>query len=87
MSASIQVISFIYSFIFGIVFCFVTSCFRGFNNVIIKLFTSFIVLVIMSVLYMYFLYKINYGILHEYFVLMLLFGYLICRVKICKFVK
>ena len=87
MSAGIQVISFIYSFIFGIVFCFITSICRRFSNVFIKVISSLIIMVVMSVIYMYFLYKINYGILHEYFILMMLFGYLICRVKICKLVK
>lgn len=87
MSSSIQVISIIYSFIFGIVFCFITSICRRFSNVFIKVISSLFVVVLMSVTYMYILYKINYGILHEYFILMMLFGYVICRVKICKLVK
>lgn len=87
MSASIQVISFIYSFVFGIVFCFVSYLCRKFSNVIIKVLSCLFIMILMSILYMYFLYKINYGVLHEYFILMVLFGYVICRVKICKFVK
>ena len=88
MSAIVQVLSFIYSFAYGLLFCFVGVLFRRcITGKIINLIFNVLYSIFFSIIYMYILYKINYGILHEYFVLMFLCGYLICRVKICKYIK
>ena len=86
MSAWIQVICFIYSFIYGIILCLVGMVCRCIRYKILKIIINVMVVFLLSILYMYLLYKINLGMLHEYFILTLLVGYVICRVKICKLV-
>ncbi len=78
MNLYIQIISLLFSFGFGIFF----SCFVYFNrkiiyndNVFIKLFGTFLVVLIGMLLYFIILRKINYGIFHPYLLLVMTFGY------------
>lgn len=87
MSAGIQVISFIYSFSYGCLFALISYFIKkkySKRHMLIKIFTDVIFVIIASVIYMYGLYKINYGILHLYFILVYILGYFIINVKMCK---
>ena len=89
MSALVQFICLIYSFVFGIVFNLSNKLLIMITNkinLVIKLFIYIIYIVLISILYMYILFNINNGILHIYFILCLLLGYYI-NVKWCKFIK
>lgn len=87
MSAGIQVISFIYSFSYGCLLALVSYYIKKKfikRHMLIKLFVDMLFVFIASVIYMYGLYKINYGILHLYFILVFIIGYFIINVKMCK---
>lgn len=88
MSAFIQVLSFLFSFIFGGILCFIGFIVRKKVNkrhIIFNVLYNVIFVSLFSLIYMYGLYKINNGILHEYFIFVLLLGYYFIRVKICKY--
>ena len=87
MSAGIQVISFIYSFSYGCLFALVSYFIKKKfikRHMLIKLCADMLFVCLSSVIYMYGLYKINYGILHLYFILVYVLGYFIINVKMCK---
>ena len=88
MSAFIQVLSFLFSFIYGGLLCFVGFVVRkkiGKRYIIFNVLYNVIFVSLFSLIYIYGLYKINNGILHEYFIFVLLLGYYFMRVKICKY--
>lgn len=87
MSGIIQFICLLFSFFFGF---FLYSFFR-FNyklfrkkKLFVFIFGESLVVLLSSLVYVYFLYRINYGVLHIYFVMMILFGYFVHSVKKCK---
>ena len=84
MSSYIQLICLIFSFLYGIVVNYLNK----FNLLIIKNKNCFIKLIIISLyifnitlFYTIILYKLNYGVLHHYFVLFILLGYIFVNVK------
>lgn len=87
MSAGIQVVSFLYSFSYGCLFALVSYHIKKRfikRHMLIRLFVDILFVFIASIIYMYGLYKINYGILHLYFILVYILGYFIINVKMCK---
>ncbi len=79
MSSSLQLVSFLFSFLFGVVFSFLTSV----NNYvlqdkskIVKCFITGVFVLDIVLLYVYMMYKINMGILHIYFIMVLVLGYI-----------
>lgn len=93
MNYKLQLISFIFSFLFGIFFYFTSLL----NYKLIKKQSSFFKYVIttiyifnISFIYILLMYKINYGIIHLYFLFLLFFGFLFGWIyskklrKICK---
>ena len=87
MSANIQVISFIYSFTYGCLFSlFVYIIGRKYisRHLLVRLFIDSFLVFAGSILYMYGLYKINFGILHLYFIFVFIIGYFLVHVKLCK---
>lgn len=87
MSAGIQVVSFLYSFSYGCLFALVSYYIKKRfikRHMLIRLFVDILFVFIASIIYMYGLYKINYGILHLYFILVYILGYFIINVKMCK---
>ena len=87
MSAGIQVVSFLYSFSYGCLFALFSYYIKrkySKRHILIRIFVDMLFVIIASVLFMYGLYKINYGILHLYFILVYVFGYFIINVKMCK---
>ena len=93
MSSFIQLKSFMLSFIYGFLIYLVLR----FNKFIIydltkiiKYIITSICLVDLSLIYIYLIYKINYGYYHVYFILVLIIGFMINYylynyfVKLCK---
>ena len=90
MSLDIQIYSFVFSFVFGIFFYIVLGLFSKFiysKKLFIKIVSSFIFSIGLSLLYFYILLKINNGYLHLYFFLMILLGYIISHFFSVKFFK
>ena len=87
MSISIQIISFIYSFSYGCLFALISYYIRKRfikRHLLIRFLADISFVFLASIIYMYGLYKINYGILHLYFILVYILGYFIINVKMCK---
>ena len=90
MSLDTQIYSFIFSFVFGIFFYIVLGLFSKFiysKKLFIKIVSSFIFSVGLSLLYFYVLLRINNGYLHLYFFLMILLGYFISQILSVKLFK
>lgn len=80
MNLNIQIYSLIYSFIFGVIFSVCTELnYRLLfsKNKLIKILFTFIYIVDFSLIYFIFLKKINNGIIHNYFLLSIVVGYLV----------
>jgi len=88
MSSYIQLLCLILSFIYG----YVVNKFNNIFLILVKkmnIFFRFIIyiayVVIFSLLYIFILFKINRGILHYYFVIFIVIGYIIGYVKRRKY--
>ena len=78
MDYKIQIISFLFSFIFGVFFYFTSVLnykFIAKYHVIFRYLISFVYVLDIALLYTLFMFKINYGIIHIYFVLILILGF------------
>ncbi len=79
MSANLQLITLLLSLLFGILFYFLTIFnFKMINNlkVIYKHIITFIYVLDMTIIYIIFLYHLNKGYFHIYFVLTVLLGFI-----------
>lgn len=79
MKLSIQIYSFITSFLFGCCFYFLLDLFNKLVNklnVILKIIFSFVFIMIMASIYFIILLFINNGVVHIYFLLSILVGYI-----------
>lgn len=88
MILKIQILSLIYSFFYGVLFYILLDVNHKFvydGKIIYRIIISFFFIVLMSLLYFYGLIKINNGIIHVYFYLSLLTGYLLTFVIYRKF--
>lgn len=77
MNLKIQIISLVFSFVFGVLFGILINLNYKlvFNkNVKIRIIGTFSFLLDISLLYFFIIEKINYGILHIYFLLILFVG-------------
>lgn len=88
MSSWIQLVCLIFSFFYGMFI----SYFNDFHYNLIKnkiflfkIVSSILYVYFISLLYVYILYRINYGIIHIYFVILLLLGFFISGVKKRKY--
>ncbi len=93
MNYKLQLLSFLFSFLFGIFFYFTSLLNYKMikkHSIFIKYTITFIYIIDIALLYVLLMYKINYGIIHVYFLLLLccgfLFGWAYCKKlrKICK---
>ncbi len=90
MALKIQLISFLVSYLYGMFFYImleINSKFLYSSNIFVKVIGSFLFVVFHTLLYFLLLMKINYGCIHFYFFLCILFGFIICKVVYKKFVK
>ena len=80
MSVNLQIICIILSFIYGM-FIYITNIINkkinGNKEVIINTLINIIYIYIMVLLYVIIIYKINKGIFHYYFFMVMLIGYII----------
>ena len=79
MTSKIQLITFLVSFLYGILFSFLTIFnFKIISNLrrIIKHLITFIYVLDVMVIYIIILYKINHGYFHIYFIMITIIGYL-----------
>ena len=88
MNSCVQVISLLVSFIYGIVF-YILSKFNKYiisnKNNIVKLLVTTVYVVDMVIIYIFIMYKINFGNIHPYFIISLILGFVL-SIK-CKFIK
>lgn len=84
MNSYIQLICLIVSFLYGI-FLYYSNIFNikviSNKNIFFKILISILYLFNISLLYVCFLYKVNGGVLHLYFVLLIVLGYIFICVK------
>ena len=97
MNSLVQVVSFLVSFVYGIVI-YLLSRFNKYilinKKTFFKLIITLVFIIDMVILYIYILYRINHGYFHIYFLLTVIIGFVVTHVfyekikKICKmFVK
>ncbi len=93
MNYKIQLLSFLVSFLFGIFFYFTSLLNHKMiakQNSILKYATTLLYIVVISLLYVLLMYKVNYGVIHIYFLIVLFLGFycgwLYCQ-KFKKFCK
>jgi hypothetical protein len=80
MSSGIQLISLSISFLYGIIFYYLSIInFKVINNLknIIKNIITIIYVFDISIIYVILVYKINNGYFHIYFILMVILGYIL----------
>jgi len=91
MILKIQIYSLLFSFSFGILIYFILELIHNFiynKKIVFRIIFSLIFALVISVIYFGCLLKINNGILHEYFFLMMLLGYTVAKFVYVKlFVK
>lgn len=78
MSLKIQIYSVLYSFLFGIYFSYILKLFKKYiynNNIIIKIVSNLVIVIINSFIYFIGINKINNGILHPYTFITLILGF------------
>lgn len=80
MNLKVQIIALVFSFLYGMLFSFLVNINYKFlfsKKLIFKIIITFIFIVDCSLLYFLVLKKINEGIVHPYFLLMILLGFYI----------
>lgn len=91
MILKVQIISLIFSFVFGIFIYFILELMNDFiynRKIYLKILISLLFSFIMSLVYFLLMLYINNAILHNYFFLMIIIGYLLAKfVYINLFVK
>lgn len=78
MSLKIQIYSVLYSFLFGIYFSYILKLFKKYiynDNIIIKIVSNLVIVIINSFIYFIGINKINNGILHPYTFITLILGF------------
>lgn len=87
MNSFIQLESFIVSFIYGIIFCLL-SIFNKYilinKNILINFIITLIFIIDIVLLYIFIMYKINNGIIHPFFIITVLLGFITCYKLKCK---
>ena len=90
MILSIQIVSFIVSFLYGMFFFITLQINYKFlysSNLFIKIVFSFLFIIFHTLLYFVILLKINYGYIHLYFFFCLIIGYFVWKVGYNRFVN
>lgn len=85
MSLRVQIVSLFFSFVFGIIFSICTNLNYRFlftKNVYFKIIITFVYILDFALLYFLLIQKINNGIIHIYFFLMVGIGYLVGNVRL-----
>jgi hypothetical protein len=79
MKLNIQINTLLVSILFGIYFCLILDIFKKIllKNKILQFILSFIIVLFNSIIYFLILLKLNNAILHPYYIIALLIGFLI----------
>ena len=80
MNSNLQLVTFLVSFIYGIIFSFITILnFKLINNLkrYIQHIITFIYVIDMTIIYIIILYHINNGYFHIYFILLVIIGFML----------
>ncbi len=88
MNIKIQIISIIFSFVFGIIFSLLTNLNYKYlfsKNKVYKVFFTFIYILDATLLYFIIIKKINNGIVHLYFLLFIGLGFLVGLLRLTKY--
>lgn len=88
MNSYIQLISLVGSFIYGFVFYLlsrVNKYILNNKNNVIKLLVTMVFVIDMVFIYIFIMYKINFGVMHPYFIILLILGFVL-SIK-CKIIK
>jgi hypothetical protein len=84
MNSYIQLLTLVGSFIYGVILYYLNIFNRYIikgKNILFKLLISILYVFNISLVYVCFLYKLNYGVLHIYNILFMLAGYILIAVK------
>ena len=79
MILGVQIVSLVFSFFYGVILCGIGYFFRKllFNKrFLVSFISTFLFMFLFSLLYFIFLWYLNSGIIHEYFLLVFLLGVL-----------
>ena len=90
MNSSLQLLSFFISFIFGIIFCFITMLnFKLIEKLkkYIQHIITFIYVIDVTIIYIIIMYHLNKGYFHIYFIMMVFVGYLVGVIIYKKFIS
>lgn len=90
MNSALQLLSFLVSFIYGIIFCLITLLnFKLIEKLkrYIQHIITFIYVIDMTIIYIIILYNLNKGYFHIYFIMMVFVGYLVGFVLYKKFIS
>lgn len=90
MILSVQIISLIISFCYGMFFFLTLEFFSKLiyaDSLFVRIIISFLFVVFHTLLYFLILMKINFGYIHIYFFLCIFGGYIMCKVIYKRFVK
>lgn len=87
MNSFIQVISFIISFLYGIIF-YLLARFNKFilnkKNNFIRFLVSLVFVIDMVIIYVYLMYKVNMGMIHIYFIITVVIGFVFMALNYIK---
>lgn len=87
MNSYVQVLSFVISFIYGLVFyllSYANKVMINNKNNVVKLLITLVFVIDMVILYIYIMYKINFGMIHPYFVAVVFIGYIVMMFTLDK---
>ncbi len=90
MSAKLQLITFVISFLYGILFYFLTILnFKLINNlkVYLKHIITFVYVIDMAIIYIIILYHLNKGYFHIYFILTVFLGFIVGAILKSKLIS
>lgn len=90
MNLYLQIFSLLFSFFYGVLFSFlikISHVFLFHVNTYIKVWSSFLFILIMSLIYFFSLYVINGGIIHFYFLLIFVCGWYLGYLFVVKLSK
>lgn len=90
MGLKLQILSLLFSFVFGIIFSICTNINYRFlfcKNKIFKIIITIIYIIDASLLYFLILKRINNGIIHSYFLIAIFIGFLIGHINLNKYIN
>ncbi len=88
MDINIQIVCMIFSYLYGVLYYFLIIFNKYITaniSLLLKIITNIIFSLNTVILYLIILYKLNYGVLHFYFFILIIIGF-ISGIHICKYI-